>query len=68
MRFSIAAAIQRNDLNDGDATAVSKFFEPLFQWMGANVDAIPVMNFDDLKKDYQIVFRNNLLLFNQFIQ
>jgi hypothetical protein len=24
--------------------------EPLFQWMGANVDVIPVMNFDDLKK------------------
>ena len=24
--------------------------EPLFQWMGANVDVIPVMNFEDLKK------------------
>jgi hypothetical protein len=24
--------------------------EPLFQWTGANVDVIPVMNFDDLKK------------------
>jgi hypothetical protein len=24
--------------------------EPLFQWWGANVDAIPVMNFDDLKR------------------
>ena len=24
--------------------------EPLFQWMGANVDVIPVMNFDELKK------------------
>ena len=24
--------------------------EPLFQWGGANVDAIPVMNFDDLKR------------------
>jgi hypothetical protein len=24
--------------------------EPLFQWMGANVDVIPVMNFDDPKK------------------
>ena len=27
--------------------------EPLFQWMGANVDVIPVMNFDDLKKGLQ---------------
>jgi hypothetical protein len=27
--------------------------EPLFQWMGANVDAIPVMNFDDLKRGLQ---------------
>ena len=24
--------------------------EPLFQWMGANVEVIPVMNFEDLKK------------------
>jgi hypothetical protein len=24
--------------------------EPLFQWMGANVDVIPVMNFEELKK------------------
>lgn len=24
--------------------------EPLWQWMGANVDVIPVMNFDDLKR------------------
>jgi hypothetical protein len=24
--------------------------EPLFQWMGANVVVIPVMNFDDLKR------------------
>jgi hypothetical protein len=23
--------------------------EPLFQWMGANMDVIPVMNFDELK-------------------
>jgi hypothetical protein len=23
--------------------------EPLWQWMGANVDVIPVMNFEDLK-------------------
>lgn len=27
--------------------------EPLWQWMGANVDVIPVMNFDDLKKGLQ---------------
>jgi hypothetical protein len=27
--------------------------EPLFQWMGANVDVIPVMNFEDLKKGLQ---------------
>jgi hypothetical protein len=27
--------------------------EPLFQWMGANVDVIPVMNFDDLKRGLQ---------------
>jgi hypothetical protein len=26
------------------------FVEPLFGWMGANVEVIPVMNFDDLKK------------------
>jgi hypothetical protein len=24
--------------------------EPLFQWMGANVDVIPMMNFDDVKR------------------
>ena len=29
---------------------VPALVEPLFQCMGANVDAIPVMNFDDLKK------------------
>ena len=27
--------------------------EPLFQWMGANVDVIPVMNFDDVKRGLQ---------------
>ena len=27
--------------------------EPLFQWWGANVDAIPVMNFDELKRGLQ---------------
>jgi hypothetical protein len=27
--------------------------EPLFQWMGANVDVSPVMNFDDLKRGLQ---------------
>ena len=29
--------------------------EPLFQWMGANVDVIPVMNFDDVKSGYRII-------------
>jgi hypothetical protein len=29
---------------------VPTIVEPLFQWMGANVDVIPVMNFDELKK------------------
>ncbi len=24
--------------------------EPLFQWWGVNVDVIPVMNFDELKR------------------
>jgi hypothetical protein len=27
--------------------------EPLFQWMGANVNVIPVMNFDDVKRGLQ---------------
>jgi hypothetical protein len=27
--------------------------EPLFQWWGANVDVIPVMNFEDLKRGLQ---------------
>jgi hypothetical protein len=27
--------------------------EPLFQWWGANVDVIPVMNFDELKRGLQ---------------
>ena len=27
--------------------------EPLFQWWGANVDVIPIMNFDDLKRGLQ---------------
>ena len=34
--------VERND-------QVPAMVEPLFQWMGANVDVIPVMNFDDLK-------------------
>ncbi|HZA06430.1 MAG TPA: hypothetical protein VE619_01895 [Nitrososphaeraceae archaeon] len=29
---------------------VPAIVEPLFQWVNANVDVIPVMNFDDLKK------------------
>jgi hypothetical protein len=47
--------------NDGHRTAtfvvdmqssgqVPALVEPLFQWMGANVDVTPVMNYDDLKK------------------
>jgi hypothetical protein len=35
--------MQSNDL-------VPTIVEPLFQWMGPNVDLIRVMNFDDLKK------------------
>jgi hypothetical protein len=27
--------------------------EPLFQWWGANIDVIPVMNFDELKRGLQ---------------
>jgi hypothetical protein len=27
--------------------------EPLFQWWGANVDVVPVMTFDELKKGLQ---------------
>ena len=27
--------------------------EPLFQWMGTNVDVIPVMDFDDVKRGLQ---------------
>ena len=37
---------------------VPALVEPLFQWMGANVDAIPVMNLDDLK--------NGLLIYSIF--
>ena len=29
---------------------IPSLVEPLFQWMGANVEVFPVMNFDDLKK------------------
>lgn len=35
-------SVDRND-------QVPAIVEPLFQWMGANVDVIPVMNFDELK-------------------
>ena len=41
-----AAFIVNMESNDKVPTIV----EPLFQWMGANVDVIPVMNFDELKK------------------
>jgi hypothetical protein len=40
-----AAFIVNMQSNDQVPTIV----EPLFQWMGANVDVIPVMNFDELK-------------------
>lgn len=40
-----AAFIVNIQSNDQVPTIV----EPLFQWMGANVDVIPVMNFDELK-------------------
>ncbi|HJT47686.1 MAG TPA: hypothetical protein VJ729_05845 [Nitrososphaeraceae archaeon] len=42
-----AAAFIVNIENNSQVPAL---VEPLFQWMGANVDAIPVMNYDDLKK------------------
>ena len=38
--------VERND-------QLPSMVEPLFQWWGANVDVIPVMNFDDLKKGLQ---------------
>jgi hypothetical protein len=41
-----AAFIVNMESND----KVPALVEPLFQWMGANVDVIPVMNFDELKK------------------
>ena len=41
-----AAFIVNMESND----EVPAVVEPLFQWMGANVDVIPVMNFDELKK------------------
>jgi hypothetical protein len=41
-----AAFIVNMQSNDQVPTIV----EPLFQWMGTDVDVIPVMNFDDLKK------------------
>ena len=37
-------------VNMENNSQVPAIVEPLFQWMGANVDVIPVMNFDDLKK------------------
>ena len=40
-----AAFIVNIESND----QVPAIVEPLFQWMGANVDVIPVMNFNDLK-------------------
>ena len=37
-------------VNMENNSQVPALVEPLFQWMGANVDVIPVMNYDDLKK------------------
>jgi hypothetical protein len=37
-------------VNMENNSQVPELVEPLFQWMGANVDIIPVMNYDDLKK------------------
>jgi hypothetical protein len=44
-----AAFIVNAERND----QIPAMAEPLFQWMGANVDVIPVMNFEDLKKGHQ---------------
>jgi hypothetical protein len=41
-----AAFIANIESND----QIPSLVEPLFQWMGANVEVFPVMNFDDLKK------------------
>ena len=40
-------------VNTGSNDQLPAMVEPLFQWMGANVDVIPVMNFDDLKRGLQ---------------
>jgi hypothetical protein len=42
----LAAFLVNIESND----QVPAIVEPLFQWMGADVDLIPAMNFDDLKK------------------
>jgi hypothetical protein len=41
-----AAFIVNMETNDRGPALI----EPLFQWMGANVEVIPIMNFDELKK------------------
>ena len=41
-----AAFIVNIESND----EIPSLVEPLFGWMSANVEVIPVMNFDDLKK------------------
>jgi hypothetical protein len=40
------AFIVNAESNDQPPTIV----EPLWQWLGGNIDVIPVMNFEDLKK------------------
>lgn len=37
-------------VNIENSSQVPGSVEPLFQWTGANVDVIPAMNFDELKK------------------
>jgi hypothetical protein len=32
---------------------VPAIVEPLFQWWGSNIDVVPVMNFEELKKGLQ---------------
>jgi hypothetical protein len=41
-------------LNIDNNYEVPSLVEPLFQRMGAKVEVIPVMNFDDLKKGISI--------------
>jgi hypothetical protein len=44
----VAAFLVSMQSNDQVPTIV----EPLFQWMGANVEVTPIMNFDELRKGF----------------